>query len=1202
MMKNGILGVLLLFSVFQVMAAHLVGGELYYTHIGGNNYQITLKLYRDCNCVNCAAYADPEYISIFRADGTLFDQIGLPLPPVTPINPPIDNPCLVISDVCVESAVYTNTFTVTLPPLAGGYTLVYQRCCRNNSVSNIVLDAGATYTAHVPTSAPFAINSSPRFTNFPPIFICVNAPFFFNHSATDPDGDSLVYSLVAPFDGADATCPDPSPNGVGGNCPTAPPPPPYTPISFQFPFSPTNPLNNPSNGGNLFIDPQTGLLTGTPNQQGQFVVGVQVSEYRNGQLVGETIRDFQFNVVQCNVPFTSIPSNNIDPITGIGTYVQNCSGFSVNFTQNTSNPPPVSVPLLYSWDFGDPSTSLDISNLPNPSYTYTDTGTYLVTLIVQKGTGAVSCSDTAYALVRVYPTFTSDFSVSNGCEDAPLPFQDLSNSTLNSVINSWNWNFGDGTTSVQQNPSHIYSNPGTYTVRLISTDNNGCIDTITRQIEVYNTPEAAFTSTPVCQRDSMFFLYTGDPSAVGFVWDFGNGQTSTVTNPAAVMSVAGAIPVTLQTFGAQGCRDTLTQLVTVLPLPNINTLSDTTVCPYVNIPFYASAANASSFLWEPALYLSSTLVSDPLCSPPPGNELTYFITITDINGCSSKDSFTLSFYPIPVVDAGLDTSICLRPNSSNPTVMLQATGAVSYQWFPATGLSNSGISNPIAAPAVTTLYFVQGTAATGCSVIDSVFVAVLDPSLELILQDDTFVCQNNSLSLNVLDQGASVYNWTPVSGLSNPMIYNPVFSPTDTTLYILTISNYCYTKSDSVLVNVIPAPRLNAIPLDSICSGDSLLLTAEDAVTYSWSPAAGLNDPLIATPVASPTVSTSYIVTGINAYGCSAQDTTRLLVYYPPITDVQPDTAFICFGDSIVLTASGGISYVWQPDPELSALNISQPIARPQDTSTYVVIVTNIHGCSATDSVTIPVQLPVIALAPSPFNACVGVPLQLTASGGLYYLWRPPNGLTNPAIANPIATPDSNINYLLIVSNDCFTDSTNVDVIIHPLPEVYAGEDTLIYGNTSATLNGTTNGISWFWYPGTHLDNPFDLQTIATPPASQYYTLFAISEYGCQNTDSVFVEVNPDIFLLVPTAFSPNADGVNDLFRIVRYFNIRTLQSFSVWNRWGEKVWETQDLNSGWDGTFRGAVQPVGTYIWEIEATSGNGKAVNRSGEMTLIR
>jgi gliding motility-associated-like protein len=390
--------------------------------------------------------------------------------------------------------------------------------------------------------------------------------------------------------------------------------------------------------------------------------------------------------------------------------------------------------------------------------------------------------------------------------------------------------------------------------------------------------------------------------------------------------------------------------------------------------------------------------------------------------------------------------------------------------------------------------------------------------------------------------------------------------------------------------------------LDSICSGDSLLLVAEDAVTYSWIPVTGLSNPLIATPVASPTASTLYIVTGVNAYGCSSQDSTLLLVYYPPITDVQPDTAFICFGDSIALTASGGVSYAWQPDPELNALNISQPIARPQDTSTYVVVITNIHGCSARDSVTIPVQLPVTAFAPSPFNACVGVPLQLTAGGGLYYLWTPPSGLTNPAIANPIATPDSNISYLLIVSNDCFTDSTNVDVIIHPLPEVYAGEDTLIYGNTSATLNGTTNGISWFWYPGTHLDNPFDLQTFATPPASESFYLFAISEYGCQNIDSVFIVVNPDIFLIVPTAFSPNADGKNDLFRIVRYFNIRALQSFSVWNRWGEKVWETQDLNSGWDGTFRGSAQPVDTYIWKVEASSGNGKRVNRSGEMTLIR
>ena len=153
------------------------------------------------------------------------------------LNPPITNPCLVQPDVCVERAIYTAT--VTLPPVTGGYDIVYQRCCRNNGVANIPQDQGATYLVHIPDPAQATCNNSPRFNNFPPMFVCVNAPIVFDHSATDPDGDQLVYSLCDPYEGGDATCPNPSP-ASGGGCPTSPNAPPYNPVLYTPPYSPAN--------------------------------------------------------------------------------------------------------------------------------------------------------------------------------------------------------------------------------------------------------------------------------------------------------------------------------------------------------------------------------------------------------------------------------------------------------------------------------------------------------------------------------------------------------------------------------------------------------------------------------------------------------------------------------------------------------------------------------------------------------------------------------------------------------------------------------------------------------------------------------------------------------------------------------------------------------------------------------------------------
>jgi hypothetical protein len=398
-------------------AWHIIGGEIYYTCLGSNNYRITLKVYRDCN--STTPFDNPASISIFNASGIVLQTIQIGFPGATSINPDLSNPCLQLPPgICVEEGIYEAT--VNLPPVAGGYDISYQRCCRNSTIVNIFdpQNTGATFTTHIPDNSLASCNSSPRFTNYPPIVICVDEPLIFDHSATDPDGDDLVYSLCAPFQGADPNNPQPSPS----------PPPPYAPIIWNPPYN----LNNQI-GGNppMTIDAVTGELIGYPTTLGQFVVGVCVKEYRNGVFLSQNIRDFQFNITTCNplieANFTAQNTVNTDTLLVCGSY----SVIFDNLSYGSSD---------FQWDFGVIGITTDVSSASDPTYTYPDTGVYKVMLAAAPG---LNCGDTIYKYVEIRKGVVADFDFESECVFVPVNFTDTS-VPLDGVVSSWDWNFGDG--------------------------------------------------------------------------------------------------------------------------------------------------------------------------------------------------------------------------------------------------------------------------------------------------------------------------------------------------------------------------------------------------------------------------------------------------------------------------------------------------------------------------------------------------------------------------------------------------------------------------------------------------------------------------------------------------------------------------------------------------------------------------------------
>lgn len=545
--------IILLFflSVTEANATHIVGGELYYDCLGNNDYRITLKVYRDC--INGQApFDNPASIGIFiGTTNVIFDNLMAVASSTVSISSFISVPCYAPAPgtTCEEEAtyvVYTN-----LPPNPQGYTIVYQRCCRNNTIVNIVNPGaqGSTLTTFVPPPNLATCNSSARFNFYPPMYLCQGLPFIVNHSATDPDGDSLVYELCAPNNGASQVAPMPQPPGG----------PPYFPVTYQAPYSSTNQM---SASPPLTIGNFNGILTGTPTLMGTWVVAVCCKEYRNGQLININMRDFQFNVVQCQpVPVIGEISPSINPQT------TNCIGLTIHFTQGSSNA------TNFYWNFGDTTTTADTSNTVSPLYTYPANGNYLVTLIANPGS---SCADTDTVMITVTVPPTIQFS--------PPPPQCVTGNSFNFVASgiygnsaTFNWTFGPNanpSSSTLQDPQNIvYDTSGSFPITVTVTD-NGCTATYTDSVLVYPIPQAQFSATPLsgCVPYTVQF---NDSSVAGtqysFLWDFGDGNTSTLADPVHTYTTTGVYTVSLIITTTAGCIgiDTfiVPGMVTVFPYP-----------------------------------------------------------------------------------------------------------------------------------------------------------------------------------------------------------------------------------------------------------------------------------------------------------------------------------------------------------------------------------------------------------------------------------------------------------------------------------------------------------------------------------------------------------------------------------------------------------------------------------------------------------
>ncbi len=337
-------------------------------------------------------------------------------------------------------------------------------------------------------------------------------------------------------------------------------------------------------------------------------------------------------------------------------------------------------------------------------------------------------------------------------------------------------------------------------------------------------------------------------------------------------------------------------------------------------------------------------------------------------------------------------------------------------------------------------------------------------------------------------------------------------------------NNISAVASTEVFVTKICNVSANAGTDVSICNGGNTTLGASGGTSYAWSPTAGLSNPSIATPVASPTTTTNYTVTVTNSLGCTATDVVVVTVNPLPTANAGND-ATICAGTPLNLSASGGISYTWSPAGSLSNPNISNPVATPTSNITYTVTVEDANTCTASDIVSVTVNSLPNANAGPDVGICIGNPTLLNASGGIAYSWLPTSGLSNPNVANPIASPTTTTIYTVTVTNSVSCSATNdVQVTVYQLPNVTANSSSLITCPGGIVALSATGAIIYSWSPTSGLSAPNNANTNATVNTSTTYTVSGTDGNGCSNTASVAVATHtssvPDICMVTTDSAS----------------------------------------------------------------------------------
>jgi gliding motility-associated-like protein len=1307
-------------GISQVQASHISGGEILYECTGNpNEYLITVNLFRDCAgiamdgtipiAVNSSCGALPNLLGqLQNPGGTEISQLCAAQLPLSQCS----------GGTWPGMQVYVYTVLVTLSPQCDFYTFSWSTCCRNVTVNVPGSIGDGVYLDATLNNLDFPCNNSPVFNAQPIPYVCINQLINYSFGVSDAEGDSLIYSMMTGRE------------NVGLN------------LLYGGGYTANVPISG------LTLDPQTGFITFTATQVGNYIVVVKIDQYdrATGLLIGYVMRDIQVVVINCSNTPPDPSSGQIVSLIGTAVnpapYVlEMCPLDSFCMTLMMTDPNPIdSLTLFSNLQSVLPGATMTTYNIGSPDTVYTDicwtaplgaSGLFNFIVVAQDDACPIASQQTyVYSISIPAVIGAGPDKVICGNEVASLD-------AFGSNFLTWTTLSGDTI-----NPGNFSCNPCTNptaspsqtTVYMVSSACQGTDTVVVTVAQDYTWTQSPIDTT-ICFNDSVtvdldisipggfaadWVMLTNPPGGMvtldddsipeptffdgtlggNYTWqytmvsDSGCVRMDTFSlnivpsgidvGPDVVLcgpdvgqiqgSAAGGTldwtvvtgdPITGANFSCNPCLDPIAD-------PAINTIyvatngcgetdtisvvvasdytwtqspQDTTICfdDSLTINLDISPAGSYSIDWvlltNPpggTISMDSTDIATPTISnPSEGGTYTWQLTMVSDSGCIRVDTLSLNTVPSGI-DVGPDVVLC-----GTDVAQIQATAAGGIlDWTVVTGdpitggnFSCNPCLDPIADPAISTIY----VATNGCGETDTISVGVVSDYTWTQSPQDTTICFDDSLTINLDISPAGSYSidWVlltnPPGGtismdstdIATPTISNPSEGGTYTWQLTMVSDSGCV-RMDTLSLNII-ASSIGAGPDASVCGTQSTLLQGlSNGGDLDWSVFSG--DPIILgtnfscnpcdAPSASPTVTTEYIATN----SCGETDTVIINVVPDFTWTVNYDHLSFCDIDTVLIdvdvTNGGNFTIDWTllggSVMQIDDGTITDPtLTNPANSGTYMwqFVIDNAGVCVHTDTVVfdIDIAVPLDLSATGGPGICPGDSVQLaaqlvTANNAVIYNWLPGVELTTTTGPNTTSTTPTSVTYQVIgldATTGC-ADTAYVDVVVYPSVSLsFYATNPLGFKPHSTDFINTSDPtlVNWQWTfgDGIGISNLFEPSYYYTEAGVYQVSLTAENTFGCRNEAFGTVTVETPYELVIPNVFSPNGDGMNDLFEIV-HSGVAVFHC-EIFNRWGKKVHEYDNVAQHWSGENNAD----GTYYYLITTTSEQGDSFDYQGSFTLL-
>lgn len=542
------------------------------------------------------------------------------------------------------------------------------------------------------------------------------------------------------------------------------------------------------------------------------------------------------------------------------------------------------------------------------------------------------------------------------------------------------------------------------------------------------------------------------------------------------------------------------------------------------------------------------------------------------------------------------------------SIQLNVSNVKNIQWSPTTGLSSATSPITKAAPLQSILYGLTGTDKFSCSFTDSVRITI-NPSITVQVMSDSTICSGQSLRILQTSPAGLSYQWSPSIGLDDPTAAAPLATPFTTTNYIVTASSiYGCLDKDTISIFVQPAVNFSLVSnLTEICRGDSVQLMAKGSDQYLWLPS---NLPDDSVKWFKPDSNTIYAVS-LYRSDCNFVDTLSIpiTVHALPKADIFLSDTLMCSGQSLKINSlfQPGANYQWTPANDLDDATINNPLIKPLSTGKYFMKAYSVPFCYSIDSIQINLkELPDFQLTPLNDTVCIGTTILLKSSGSQKSKWLNTSFALSINSNSMLLKPDSSQSYgIQMFDSTCqLTDTLFSQIVVAQKPVIQIEKSNDFTCKLDTVYLKASGGSYYYWLPANLVSDPRSDQPFVTSRGDrQLFEVTVYSDRGCSASKSIVLRdfSYGNQAFLVPNAFTPNNDGLNDCFGVAKWGNAVRNFKLEIFNRNGDLVFSTKDVFSCWDGTFRGIPQSAGTYIFMIEALT-DCDTIKRSGTLVLLR